>query len=304
MKKIFFFLFTVILFASCSNSNDDVTLVDNGKKYKVTLDVINKFVVESGALKSTETNWPYNYICEYTIYKEDGTVVDHEVLNEPQLQFELSKGNYKIAVLAARNTEYMGNSYLEHSNLATDYCNGNHWIAKSADNAGMYFEIIDFTVNESVNNVTSIELKPMWSEIDVEVTDAATCTIPEGTTGIFIGVEPYYSGFAIKDKIPTKKLDMYPIALASMGQSISEFRKGGALPSCYIAQSKNVTVKLIYRSETATETKIVGERVIYQGDFESGKRYKFSGKVGNDNGVKSFNVSLGSLTDVDPIPFE
>lgn len=325
MKKLLFSLFATILFASCSNEIENLESPTD-KMYKVTFNVSN-FSVDSKPLKSypwhitTHNNYFY-----YTIYeKESGKALIYKAINKDfeKITEEIPAGNYYIAVVSSARTinspgpgtpekplsemEYWNDVDLNGLNFYSDYYQGVGWLLYSRDNLYAYYEKVSFSVGVDSNGgiEKDIALQPMWSVLDIEVTDAVTCTLPEGTNTIECTVNPFYYGFGIADGIPSENRDDTVIPEQSRtANSDVNFRTDTGIFGKVISASKDVTVKLVFLKRTASSTEILGERVIYKGDFDGGKHITLKGALGKTTSTGTFNVTLGNLSDGGIIPFE
>lgn len=305
MKKTLFLIAAAvaIIFVSCSN--DDV--VNNERTYPVAFSV-SHFSSQVEPLKATA--WPANNYCQYVVYKEDGSVllsktINAETLEEQSLKisFDLPKGNYHLAVLSAAKTAY-DNYIFAPDNYNTDYCNGNAWIAKGYDNYNIYFESINFSVNEQAVE-TPVVLNPMWSEIDIEVLDADVCILPAETKYVQAAVYPYYYGFSIKEKKATRSMN--PVVSGGapiLFKSVADFRADKGYFNYIVANSSNVTVKLLYLTASAGVSEmIVGEKTIHTGDIAGGKHITFKGSLGTNTANGSFSISLNGIENGGTIPY-
>lgn len=308
MRKTLFILFATILFASCSSDSDDVVPTDNGKTYKVTFNVSN-FEVDEKPLKAESLGQGVYY----TIYeKESGKAIKFRYGGySPIVVEEVPAGSYYIVFISAyRALSGININWAENPdgsdvditdfNFYTDYCNGSTYIAyPSYQNYGLYYGKVGFTVgvgNEEVNK--DVELQPKWSNVSVQITDGETCTLPEGTTTVDIAISPYYYGFNIADGIPSKNYseDSFAFFQSLSATNVSNFREKG-LSGKYIMASKGATAKLVFIKHTMSTTEILGERVIYTGDLEGGKRITLRGTLGNSTSSASVNLSLADLAD-------
>lgn len=305
MKKTLFLiaLAVAIIFASCSN--DDV--VNNERTYPVAFSV-SHFSSQVEPLKATA--WPANNYCQYVVYKEDGSVLLNETMDvktsEEQnlkISFDLPKGNYYLAVFSAARTA-TGTSIFTPDNYNTDYCRGNSWIAKGPDNYSIYFESIEFSVNEQAVE-KPIVLNPMWSEIDIEVLDADVCILPAETKYVQAAVYPYYYGFSIKEKKATRSMDPVVSGAAPvLFRSVADFRADKGYFNYIAANSNNVTVKLLYLTASAGVSEmIVGEKTIHTGDIAGGKHITFKGSLGTNTANGSFSISLYGIENGGTIPY-
>lgn len=312
MKKLLSILaFTVLIITSCSNDNENIVDNNNDVKYPVTF-AVSQFSSEVEPLKAAKA-WPSDNYCQYVIYKEDGSVLIDKVMsagsfdvNNVRIQEELPKGNYYLAVMSAALTARQW-LIIEPSNYFTDYCDGNPWLIGWSNNQNIYYETISFTVSDQAVE-KAVVLNPMWSELNIKVTDADICTLPPTTTNILFVVDAYYYGFGLKDKKATKFLTNYLADGTNPGEPVESFREKKGLFNHIAAESENVTVKMVFVRNSATENYVIlGEKVVYTGNIAIGKRITFEGKVGNvanDNGAAGFGITLKDLEDGGTIPFD
>ena len=312
MREILFLLFAAIMFTSCRNDSEEVTPTDN-KTYKVTFNISN-IEVDMKPLKA-ET---YNNQFHYRVYeKENGKVVKgwRYLGKVDKVEVELPAGDYYITFIS-HPTGGMGFPKpegpidVEDYNFYTDYFdNPPSWVApRHFGNYCVYYEKAGFTVGADNKDILmDVALKPMWSEVDVEVSDAETYTLPEGTTTIACNITPAYFGFNIADGTSTKGTEDIWNFQENSNTTIDNFReyKGvGRVGSTkkYTTASKGVTVKLVFIKQEISGDTILGEREIYKGDIEGGKRITFKGALGKATSG-TFNLSLADLKDGGVIPF-
>ncbi len=113
-----------------------------------------------------------------------------------------------------------------------------------------------------------------------------------------------YYGFSIAEGIPSKIYENVAIPEQSRtATSDTNFRTNKRLSGKVVSASKDVTVKLVFIKRTVSSTEILGERVIYKGDFEGGKNITLKGTLGKFASSATFNPTLGELTDGGVIPF-
>lgn len=319
MKKLLFILPMVILFASCGNDSETINLPEDTKTYDITFNVSN-FKLEATPLNSKgSVAGPERYYYRYMIYKQDGSLLKDSInpvkneLTSLTITEKLPAGKYSLAIMTAHKTTFIDvsdptlASTLVPENFNTDYCFGNVWVAGWRDNKEIYYNTIDFNIGNNVENSIDLELEPMWSTIDVNITDAATCGIPDGTTTIRCEINPNYYGFSIKTKKPnvSSNSSVYNV-IREQCTSIESFRESGVIPQICIMGSEDATVKLLYlkRLPESDNGEIIGERIIYKGDLENGINYKFTGKIGNiTEGEASFNITKKGFSEKE-ISFE
>ncbi|WP_165042124.1 hypothetical protein [Dysgonomonas sp. ZJ709] len=319
MKKLFFSLFSAAMLLSCSSNSEDELVPDGGnqKSYPVTLN-ISGFKLESTPLKSFDPGsetMPITNYCQYIIYKADGSVLMSERIipdiknidnNEITITEELPAGTYTIAVLSAPYAPIPGEPLSFHthiipSNFNTDYCGDNSSITGLKNNTNIFFETVGCTVdsNSGANTSMDIVLKPMWSLMDINVTDADKCYLPTGTTHILLSVTPLTSGFYLKTK--KSYYNHYPHAL-DLIVPVSEFRANNGFANIPISQTNNATVTLWYM-DSPMYGNMLGEKVLYKGDIENAKYTTLVGEIGSEKSQgQSFGITVAKLETVE-IPF-
>lgn len=307
MKKLLFFLSATILFASCSNDSEEVPTTS--KTYKVTFDVSN-FSVNVKSLKADT----FNNQLFYVIYdKESGKGVKGWTFEGMvgQVTEELPEGNYYIAFIShprggMSSPPTEGAIDVKDNNFYTDYFeNSPTWIMGNMGNRYVYYQKVDFSVAANNSDVPiEVTLQPMWSEVTVEVTDANTCFLPEGTTTIGCVITPFYSGISIAEGIPTRGSDASWGWADLCNTNVDKFREHKIITDRHATAGKDVTVKLVFVKQIATGDTVLGEREIYKGDIEGGKRITFRGALGKAATSATFKVSLADLTDAGIIPFD
>ncbi|WP_165026359.1 hypothetical protein [Dysgonomonas sp. ZJ279] len=317
MKKLFFSLFSAVMLLSCSSNSEDELVPGGGnqKSYPVTLN-ISGFKAESTPLKSidpgSETIPTTNY-CQYIIYKADGSVLTSQRIlpedidnNRITITEELPAGTYNIAVLSAPYVPVLGQplSYHTHivpSNFNTDYCDNNSSITGLRNNTNIFFETIGCTIdsNSGANISVDIVLKPMWSLIDINVTDAAKCYLPTGTTHVMLSVTPLTSGFYLKTRKSYNNHHPYGLDLII---PVADFRANTGFVNLPICQTSDATIVLWYM-DAPMYGNMLGMKTIYTGDIEGSTHTIFKGEIGSEkNQNQSFGMSVAKLETVE-IPF-
>lgn len=237
MKKIFFMLLaTTTLFTSCSSEDGpsfNTPAIPDSKEYKVDLTIKSSaFSVDKNPLVKgikpevdNKENAKY-YISQLQViaYKESGEVAKDTLIstasnsgilinaNDPNqntfsLSLKLPAGKYTLAVIGdnAASVFVPKNFNTDNFDKSTDPSN----VYKNT-NRDTYYESTQITVNATNNNqpleVAAITLKPMWSQVDIEVTSLLTAKIPESTTQMRIVFENSYRGFSLKTKKSTEIL--------------------------------------------------------------------------------------------------
>lgn len=299
MKKVFLFLFAAVMLASCSNKlEDDVT---PEQLYKVTFKVSN-FEATSKPLKSEA----FGNQCHYAIYKKDnGALVKNKLMAElGQISEELPAGDYYIAILSAPMMDILKPVFTPF-NYNTDYCVGNSYITKGKDNRNIYYGKLDFIVAANLSeDPVDVDLKPTWSVMNIKVTDADECILPEGTNLVQCHVNPHYYGFKISDGIPTESYTDFATLVGVPFIDLAQFRTEKGYQSIIVAASEDVTVKLIFIRHTESEAcTVLSEKFIYKGDIKGGVDFTLTGKLGDATSTAMFNLSLLDLEDGGEIPF-
>jgi len=317
MKKLLSTLTAVAILASCSDS--DGTYIEDNKTYKVAFNV-TEFVIENESLGKTAIELPLRggYF-EYVIYKEDGSVLKANVIPQSStptetftIDEELPAGKYDVAIMyALAETNNRGVIY-SPSNYNTDYCIGNLFIVKGTTNEDIYFKTFPLTVTANDNTIpVNVDLEPMWSEIDIKITDGDTFVLPEEANLVGCFLSPDLSGFSIKSQKPTKeKVYVGGYTPDRLCTTKAAIREEGGVFGTIASENDDVTIKLIFAEHSEYENfKKWGEKIIYKGKIEKGYRYTFTGAIGNQSSSNgsaglSFNVNLKSLKNKEEIPFE
>lgn len=307
MKKLLSALTAVAILASCSNT-DELT-IENDKTYKVAFNVTG-FIVDNGSHGKTGIELPIRggYF-QYAIYKNDGSLLKTNVIaqsNEPEGSFRINEqlpvGNYTAAIMYTYGDTQDRYPIFIPSDLEKDYCTGNRFIVKGTNNERIYYNTVPLVISNKDNDTPiDVVLDPMWSEIDVEITDAETFVLPGEANLIGCFLTPDYAGFGIKDKTACKEKEFSGSGTLDMlCTSENDVRAKGGIFNIIASEGDDVTVKLLYveHSENVS-AKIWNEKVIHQGKIEKGYRYTFTGAIGNNindrPGHLPFDVDVKSL---------
>lgn len=304
MKNLLLFLAAISLLVSCNQDADNNFIATNSKKYKASF-AVNGFAVQGTSLdsESDKAALPSQNYCQYVIYSQTGNVVKDSVIEAEHIssgrltiEEELPLGTYHITIFSAKKTARMNNIFYP-SNYNTDYCQGNLWLVTHSDNENVYYETFTFTVDGKQSEPVNVLLEPMWSNLNIEITDAATFVLPEGTTHLFCEVSPYFTGFFVKTKKP-KSADSGEFLDGDLSKivNVEEFRaKSGLYGRTNIAASENVSVSVVFiqRSDELQSYVQIGKQPVYTGSFDKGYDITLSGKLGNiqqPQGSQRFNV--------------
>ena len=331
MKKINFLFATLltIVLVSCSQVDDDEfqpEVPGTEKLYKMSFNV-SEFEIESTPLKNqtkTEGEIKGDFL-QYVIYKENnGSVILSKTLSKQDVstvgdtadsnvgfELELPIGKYYIAVLTGPYYQ-RGYPISSPEYFSTDFTRGNWWTTRDTGNGGIYFDSFSFDVSENIaNNVADVTLKPMWSSVAIQVTNAATCDFPTNTAIISYGITPHVNGFYLQSKEP----EIYYSVKSGFRSTydgdmigFEAFKTGSSHVSFITDKIKNATITVqFYSANTPSSNgELLGEQVIYTGDIERGKNIVLKGKLpesssepGNDS---SFQLNYVDMENVE-IPF-
>lgn len=324
MKKILFFLSTIFILSACSSDNDPINSGNTDDiKYPVTLNIeVPKITIETSTLRALTTiadGDPIFY--NLVIYKESGEVyyqmfydLEHNwgsngfntsnifSISESNMSTQLSLpiGKYHIAMLIHKKDVRHPNTTINTLggplvNYDVDFFNPVNPSEANYHNGGIYFNIADFTVVASKTDQSiSMELQPMWSYIDVNIEDAQTFDVPEGTNALQFFVNPLYYGFNVKNKLAPFE-DNRPIIV-----SLDSIRTSATF-NLRTTVSKSIADNTI--STKINYLKIDGETTILEtkqlpipnASLENGYYYNIHGNLGNKNSGQSMNISLGSF---------
>lgn len=329
MNKLLFFISTIFLLVSCSKDNNVLNPTDpSDTKYKVILNVdVPKVSIETSPLKVAVADGDpifYNLV----IYKNSGEIyydwyydvvnnssstkpanVNNENVNiftntenKISTPLLLPPGDYHIAMMIYRKDVKHPNTSLSPiytENYNTD--NFGSYLVKAKnnkiDNGGIYFNTTDLTVIASAKDQSlSMELKPMWSYIDVNIENAQTFEVPEGTNALQFVINPLYYGFNVKTKL-APFIDDRPIVISLDSiRAASTFNLRNTVSKSILESNKiSTTIKYL---KIGTDTIVLQTKELPISNLlENGYYYNIHGKLGNSNtnSSQTMNISLGSF---------
>lgn len=329
MKNLLCFATTILLLISCSNDNNITSPInENNLKYIVNLKVeIPIEEIQAPSLKAKSEileGDPLFY--NITIYKETGEVyyayynsVEYDSGTESGYRgnyntftsdgntystiLNLAPGNYHIAMLIHRKDAKHPNSSIHSVDPIGNYNNDSYNSAIAGltkyHNGGVYFNTADFTVValEKDQNL-SMQLKPMWSYIDININDAQTFAVPDGTNALQFIVSPRYYGFYVKTQLAPFKNEKPIIVPLDSIRSASIFNLRNTV-SKSILTDNTISASIKYL-KIDSDTTILGSKDLYipNASLENGFYYNVYGNLGNPN-EKSMTISLGSFAKED-----
>ena len=317
MKKLLFLIAAIAFLASCSNVSENSDMSESTTTHKVKFNV-KGFAVDKESFSKLDVELPYQgEYCEYSIYKADGTaivakVIDGIIENSLVIEEELPAGEYKIAVMyVSENTQHRFPIF-KPENFNTDYCTGNQWVARLKDNRGIYFNTYNFTVTQHTELIDDIVLEPMWSQIDIKITDANECKLPEDANLVGYHIDPHFHGFSIKDKISTlsyKPAQSFDVPTYLCTTTSAFLTDNGIFDNVASGADEEITIRLVFMHHSIDDTYYVTNKIIYKGKIERGYQYTFTGALGDlrgesGNGTDVFHVKTSSLVTKEEIPFE
>ncbi|PXV69091.1 hypothetical protein CLV62_101360 [Dysgonomonas alginatilytica] len=313
MKKLSLFLMALFVLASCSNDEYPDSQA-KAKTQKVNFEVeSSSFKLTSSSLKSSAI--PSQYLLQYIFYNETGGVFLNKVLyaedvakivtdTHVPLSIELPEGKYHVAIMSTIYSTVLNPELyiIKPENYHTDY------YLKTISNIGLsnnqfvYYETFDLTVAENTST-QNVELKPMWSMIELVIENAKTFKVPAETEDLSLVLDTYYDGFYIESKLSKKTTPTVNISLLRMLEDVrKENTVSFSLPTS-INEDKYITLKINYRKSQGTV--IIDSQVIKTFQPENGKNYLISGNIGNtDDPQFPLNITLGKLDEeVIKIPY-
>ena len=325
MKKLLLLLLAATtIFSSCSSDSDSINNGGdsnvNAKKYTVNLNVKSAgFEVDKTPMKSADEK--VRKIFQYVIYNEDGSVYSDSLYIENQvppmindqgeinIQLQLPEGKYHLAILYMPTyniRQYPEDCKLSPKNFNTDYYSNTPPLNMRWDNQNVFYQVTDLNVlaNED-NSINSIELEPMWSEVELKLSDIQTSKVPDETEALIVYFTPSYSGFGIKSKTASFVIPKDTIRASLVYPTKSDTLTINYLVAKGVDNSMGISIHYVKKTSTYSNfTTISKKEIKLENKLENGYHYKIGGKLGNydgytDNNNQSFNISLGDFNKED-----
>lgn len=139
----------------------------------------------------------------------------------------------------------------------------------------------------------------MWSYIDINIKDAQTFEVPEGTNAIQFEVNPLYYGFGVKSKLATFKDENLTIVSleAVRANPIFNLRK---IVTKTDAENNTIGANIIYLKIDGDTTILESRKLeVPQTSLENGYYYNINGNLGSKKSGQSTNISLGEFNKED-----
>lgn len=308
MKKTLFFLLLSFLFVACSSDSDPIegTDTDNQKKYPISFN-ISGFSIESSNLKSESTD---GKTLIYAIYHANGKLYATKKIPLTGDSFEINEelpiGTFHTVFLVGYD-DHRYQIQFEASNYFSDICESMlSTQGMGYTNVGLYRENMSFEIKEDGNAPKEIVLKPMWSILNLNVTDAASCILPERTTLIKFSPVTTPLGFYVKDGSPA--IINSPVTYKYPYIGVTDFIKNKGISNIPLGWNPNYVFTLHFytSSEPFTGYEYIGKKDIWTGAIEHGKIYTLKGELGDATTnpmEQDFSVSFSGLEEVPEIPF-
>ncbi len=317
MKKILSLLMGIALFVSCSSDDAENSDTLYKVKYGVSGFSIDKNDIVKADAEIPETGGYFQYV----VYKQSAkTVVKNRIIAQSlkpvsvfKIEDELAEGDYYVSIMYASANTLSRLPIYTPLNYATDYCIGNQVIVGGSNNENIFYKTFSISVRPDTNADEEVVLVPMWSSIDIKITDAATFKVPEKVSHVFFTISPDYAGFGIADvtaSIDKEFLGGGGSFLPMMATTLEKVREEEGHFGNLVTEGADVTIKLqfIEHSEEVN-AHVWAEKIIYKGAIEKGYHYTLSGALGDNSSVvdepsaEAFNVTLRELTEKEVIPF-
>lgn len=317
MKKLIYILtLAVISTLTACSSDDNYTVPDSAEKnYTVNFKIQDSFLnVEESEIRSTQSK--DSILLKIFVFDEKGIISNYKNdtinLNEIQnnvfdISMEFSAGKYTIAFIATKNFAYqsLSNIYM----YSTSYSEVERWNSSGteytglSDNRDVFYNSIEINVaeNQPIQD-ESVSLNPMWSYLNINISDAKTFDVPEGTEAIEFDIKPRYVGFGFSDKLATKPYTLDKetdiISIESVREN-STFTYKAALSETNGDNNVSINVKYLKNDANSTIVLDTRELKIAQTTLKNGYKYNINGKLGSQNSRQSMNISLGEFNKED-----
>ena len=300
MRQLLYITITVLLSACSSESLP--TFDNTDKTYPVNFKITDaSFNIEEGNLKSTDNDTKLRLYTYF--YNANGEIANYEekaydLSNTGSYTYtkDLLPGKYYVAFIADKNKTSADKAgfYIPKS-FFTDYYN------KSSQ--GIYYTTAEITVVAGNNNTQteSVNIKPMWSDLNIKIGDAQTFDIPEGTDALVFEVTPDLFGFGIQNKLASEPYPSYvkhkpDVIKVETVRANPTFTYTKALSKTGGDNSISVNLKYVkLDNDTVAATIQTRELSIVKSELDNGFIYSIKGNLGSNNPSNNFSISLGKF---------
>lgn len=323
MKKIIFSLLATIAILSSCSSDDNLTFPNGGnngegnetKSYPVNFTIKTDVEVTVNPLSRAGYNYdpsdPFRDL-DLAIYKESGEIylktadlkqyitpvnpADPNMRTGFTLSLDLPEGKYYVAF-----AYYMELFKWEMNNYFTDKIVNQSpgqsigfGVYGREDNFCLFYESLEFTVSaNSTNNVPSTVLRPMFSQIQVEV-DLSELIYPAGTARIECTFNPACTSLNIKDKIATDVLQSE--TNFNFNQSVKIDPNDNTKGTLSFVSSKTIDtnndIKLLFKFVDVNNNVIEEKTYPVNSKLENGHNYIIRGKLTSNATNSSSGLSI------------
>lgn len=312
MKQLLYITIAILL-SACSNDNAIDNSIDSNKiTYPVSFNITNgSFKIDESTLRATDDDTKlrlviYFYNAEGKIANLEELVYDLNTTGSYPYTKDLLPGKYYVAVIAIKSI-YNFEPLMFPSNFFSDYC------TRTTSTEGVYYETAEVTVvaDNNETQTESIDLKPMWSQLNVKIGDAQTFDIPVGTEALRFNVNPNMYGFGIENKLASKTFEelhpYYKIADASIAKidSIRQnptFTYTTSVSKTSADNTLSINIEYVkLKNDTVSEILQTRQLKIANTQVENGNIYSVKGNLGSTNTTNGFNISLGEFNKEDVV---
>ena len=309
MKHLLYITIAILL-SACSNDNAIDNSVNSEKTYPVSFSITDaSFNVDENNLRSTNDSTKFRLFVYF--YNEEGEIANYEGkiydLNTNGLysyKKDLLPGKYYVSFLTIKSVkeyDYIPLSY--PYNFYTDYYN------YSTENVYYATAEITVVVNNNTTQTENIDIKPMWSQLNVKIGDAQTFDVPEGTEALHFVVTPDFYGFGFENKLASKSNQIhYSNWVDPSIVKIDDIRENPTFTYTTSVSKTNLNntlgisiqyVKL--NNDTVSEVLQTRQLKIANTEIDNGFIYSVKGNLGSKNSTNGFNISLGEFNKEDVV---
>lgn len=309
MKQLLYITIAILL-SACSNDNAIDSPTDSDKTYPVSFNITEaSFNIDESNLRTTGDStklqmFIYFYKADGKIYNYEEKIYDLNTTGSYAYTKDLLPGKYYVAFLTIKSVNKSDYTPLYYPiGFSADYYPGS--------SKNIYYATTEITVvaNNTTTQTESIDIKPMWSQLNVKIGDAQTFDTPEGTQALVFNVTPNLYGFGFENKLASKSNQIhYSNWVDPSIVKIDGIRKNATFTYTTSVSKTNADntlgVNIQYvklNNDTISEVLQTRTLKIANTTVDNGFIYSVKGNLGSTNSSNGFNISLGEFNKEDVI---